>query len=108
MVGVDMWALWSHWAGSNMSSVHLALSRSLGTMEAVRITGDYRSFIVHSLRLTFCRVGYGGQYDLRLLDNGTSGSHHSGHSCHQCHVTPVFGIRWGVITVIMTMTIRLS
>ena len=40
------------------------------------------------------RVGYGGQYDLRLLDNGTSGVQHSISSCSQCGAAPIFGIRW--------------
>ena len=33
-------------------------------------------FVFHKLIVK--RVGYGGHYDLRLLDNGTSGLHHSG------------------------------
>ena len=38
------------------------------------------------------RVGYGGQYDLRLLDNGTSGVQHSISSCSQCGAAPIFDL----------------
>ena len=35
-------------------------------------------FLLFYHKLILKRVGYGGHYDLRLLDNGTSGAHHSG------------------------------
>eukprot|EP00092_Neocalanus_flemingeri_P028989 GFUD01031472.1.p1 GENE.GFUD01031472.1~~GFUD01031472.1.p1 ORF type:complete len:938 (+),score=300.01 GFUD01031472.1:38-2851(+) len=40
------------------------------------------------------RVGHGGQYDLRLLDNGTSGVLHTNTRCTNCAASPIFGLRW--------------
>ena len=40
------------------------------------------------------RVGYSGAYDLRLLDNGSSGVYHNNTSCSQCQQSPIYGIRW--------------
>ena len=40
------------------------------------------------------RVGHGGFYDLRLLDNGTSGIVHTNSRCSHCGTSPIFGMRW--------------
>ena len=47
------------------------------------------------------RVGYGGQYDLRLLDLGTSGARQEG-QCSQCETSPVYGLTWSCTSCPLT------
>ena len=43
------------------------------------------------------RVGYSGQYDLRLVDHGTSGVSQEG-ECSECEASPVYGMRWSCVS----------
>ena len=38
------------------------------------------------------RIGHGGFFDLRLIDNGSSGVLHSNSRCSNCSVFPILGI----------------
>jgi len=40
------------------------------------------------------RAGQGGAYDLRMLDNASTGVHHPNSKCDSCSVEPIYGIKW--------------
>ena len=46
------------------------------------------------ITVIFTRVGYSGQYDLRLQDPGPSGVRHEGVACCSCSALPVTGLLW--------------
>ena len=65
------------------------------------VSQNYRYHVVIALliesvgsKVLFTRVGYSGQYDLRLQDPGPSGVRHEGVACSSCSALPVTGLLW--------------
>ena len=58
-----------------------------GTVKIIWDTGAAQNY----------RVGYDGQYDLRLVDHGTSGVSQEC-ECSHCDASPVYGLRWSCLS----------
>ena len=57
-------------------------------------TSSTNSSRIGMITVIFTRVGYSGQYDLRLQDPGPSGVRHEGVACSSCSALPVTGLLW--------------
>ena len=81
------------WADQDGGPAHVGTLVTIGRLQHAQCPPGTVKIIWDSGASQNYRVGYNGQYDLRLVDNGTSGL--SGEfECSECGASPVYGLRW--------------
>ncbi|KAK6175250.1 hypothetical protein SNE40_013753 [Patella caerulea] len=78
-----------HWSGGDVDGGegHVGTVVSVGGFDTVEVLWD-------NGKHNSCRIGKDGKYDLRVLDNGTTGVRHTQFICNACSERGIFGMRW--------------
>ncbi|KAK6175251.1 hypothetical protein SNE40_013754 [Patella caerulea] len=78
-----------HWSGGDVDGGegHVGTVVSVGGFDTVEVLWD-------NGKHNSCRIGKDGKYDLRVLDNGTTGVRHTQFICSACSERGIFGMRW--------------